>query len=181
MNPQQPRWRIARAEDVEALTALVNSAYRGDSSRRGWTTEADLLDGQRTDSDSLRETISSPEDVILVLEGGPEGELVACVNLRRKQGHAYLGMLTVRPELQGSGVGKQLLDLAEQFVRQQWGLSSVEMTVIRQRTELIAWYERRGYRRTGRCEPFPYGDPRFGLPRVEGLEFEVLEKPLPIQ
>ncbi len=177
MESPQPRWRRAQSDDIDALAALVNSAYRGDTSRRGWTTEADLLGGQRTDAESLRGILSSPDDVILLIE--QEMALVGCVNLQRKRDHAYLGMLTVSPELQGSGTGRSLLELAEQYVLREWGLRKVAMTVIRQRPELIEWYERRGYRRTGRREPFPYGDPLFGLPRVEDLEFEVLEKSLP--
>lgn len=169
-------WRLAREADVDRVCALVNSAYRGDSSRKGWTTEADLLGGQRTDPVSLRETLAAPDSVILLLER--DGALVGCVNLRRQPDRAYLGMLTVSPELQAGGVGKRLLELAEQWVRDTWQVWLVEMTVIRQRAELIAWYERRGYHRTGHTEPFPYGDDRFGLPKRPDLAFEVLEKRL---
>ena len=168
--------RPATAEDVEQLSALVNSAYRGDSSRRGWTTEADLLGGQRTDPAVLRRLIASPDTRILLRFEADE--LVGCVELRRKPDAAYLGMLTVRPDRQAGGVGRVLLAEAEAFVAREWGLGRIEMTVIQHRHELIAWYERRGYHLTGRREPFPYGDPRFGLPKVEDLEFVVLEKQL---
>lgn len=174
MSPDTTNLRPATNADVDALVSLVNSAYRGDSSRAGWTTEADLLGGQRTDPESLRTLIADPQNVILLLER--EGQLVACVNLRRKPDRAYLGMLTVSPVLQSKGTGKELLALSEQWVLEHWGLKHIEMTVIVQRKELIAWYERRGYARTGHREPFPYGDARFGLPRRPDLEFEVLEK-----
>lgn len=169
-------WRPATVDDVEALARLVNSAYRGDSSRKGWTTEAELLGGQRTDPESLRAILQTPDDVVLVMEE-PQG-LVACVNLRRHADHGYLGMLTVSPTRQAGGMGRRLLEVAEAYVAREWGLRRIEMTVIVQRTELIAWYERRGYRRTDRRERFPYGDARFGLPKRDDLEFVVLEKTL---
>jgi len=166
--------REASADDVSALVALVNSAYRGDSSRAGWTTEAELLGGQRIDAERLAETIATPDNVVLVHEA--EGVPVGCVHLERIGDAAYLGMLTVRPTLQGAGLGRRLLEAAERFAVRAWGVASIHMTVIVQRAELIAWYERRGYVRTGERRPFPYGDERFGLPRRPDLEFEVLRK-----
>lgn len=183
--------RAARREDAEALSALVNSAYRGDSSRVGWTTEADLLGGQRTDPDALRESIEQGETmgdrVLLVHEAvqpsGPAGgsaalAIDACVQLERHGDEAYLGMFTVRPTLQGGGLGRRLLAGAEQDARRRWGVTAVHMTVIAQRAELIAWYERRGYRATGETAPFPYGDARFGEPLQPDLHFVVLRKVL---
>lgn len=184
--------RAARREDAEALSALVNSAYRGDPSRAGWTTEADLLGGQRTDPQSLQEFIVAGEAagdrVLLVHDGAAAGAtpgapgsaaaIDACVQLERKGDEAYLGMFTVRPTLQGGGLGKRLLAGAEQDARRRWGATAVRMTVIGQRAELIAWYERRGYRATGETAPFPYGDARFGEPRRPDLHFVVLRKPL---
>ncbi|MBS2025039.1 MAG: GNAT family N-acetyltransferase [Deltaproteobacteria bacterium] len=169
--------RPATAADLDALVALVNSAYRGESSKKGWTTEADLLGGQRTDPVSLGKTMGAPDNVILVHES--EGRLLACVHLEKhgEQG-AYLGMLTVEPTLQAGGFGKRLLAAAEEWARTQWGTRSIHMTVIRQRKALIAWYERRGYRLTGETKPWPYGDDSFGLPKVPDLIFEVLEKAL---
>ena len=168
--------RPATTADAPALVALVNSAYRGDSSRAGWTTEADLLDGQRIDVAALTETIATPGNVILlwVQDHTP----VACVHLERTGEDCYLGMLTVRPTRQGSGLGRQLLEAAEHWAIEHWSSRSIHMTVIEQRIELIAWYERHGYSRTGRRRPFPYGDERFGLPRRGDLVFEVLCKPL---
>lgn len=171
------RLREATADDVAALERLVNSAFRGESSRAGWTTEADLLDGQRVDADGLAQTIATPDHVILAAERGDE--LVGCVHLQRRGEDCYLGMLTILPTAQGEGLGSRLLDAAERWAADHWSSETVTMTVIAQRTELIAWYERRGYRRTGEQRPFPYGNPRFGLPRRDDLVFDVLRMPLP--
>lgn len=169
--------RAATVADVPALVALVNSAYRGDSSRAGWTTEADMLGGQRIDAELLAETLATPGTVVLLDESG--GTPIVCVQLERTgDADCYLGMLTIQPTLQGGGLGRQLLDAAEHWAATCWGSRSVHMTVIVQRTELIAWYERRGYVRTGEFKPFPYGDERFGLPQRDDLEFEVLCKML---
>ncbi len=169
-------FRAAAASDAARVVALVNSAYRGESSRRGWTTEADLLGGQRTDEDAVREmTLAAGSRVELAFEGGA---LVACVHLKKEpDGSCYLGMLTVDPSRQAGGLGRALMARAEELAR-AWGCRRVRMTVIDSRAELIAYYERRGYRRTGRAEPFPEDDPRFGLPKVRGLRFAELEKPL---
>lgn len=168
--------RAATASDAPALEALVNSAYRGDSSRAGWTTEADLLDGQRVDAGRLAETIATPNNVVLLHE--QDHVPVGCVHLERTGDGCYLGMLTIRPALQGTGLGRRLLEAAEHWAIEHWSSRSIHMTVIVQRVELIAWYERRGYRLTGKRKPFPYGDERFGLPRRADLEFEVLSKEL---
>lgn len=170
--------RPARQADAEALSALVNAAYRGDTSRVGWTTEADLLGGQRTDPDALRDFIVTGEasgDRVLLVHGRA-GAIDACVQLERRGDEAYLGMFTVRPTLQGGGLGRRLLAAAEQDVHRRWGSRAVVMTVIAQRSELIAWYARRGYRATGETAPFPYGDARFGEPRRSDLHFVVLRK-----
>ena len=168
--------RPATAADAPALVGLVNSAYRGDSSKAGWTTEADLLGGQRIDVDGLTETIATPGNVILL--HARDHVPVACVHLERTGEDCYLGMLTIRPTTQGMGLGRQLLEAAERWAIEHWSSRLMHMTVIVQRSELIAWYERRGYRRTGERKPFPYGDERFGLPRRPDLAFEVLCKPL---
>jgi ribosomal protein S18 acetylase RimI-like enzyme len=168
--------RPATTADAPALVALVNSAYRGDSSRAGWTTEADLLDGQRVDVEGLTETIARPGNVILLHEH--RRVPVACVHLERTGEDCYLGMLTIQPTMQGAGLGRQMLEAAERRAMKHWSSREMHITVIVQRTELIAWYERRGYRRTGERRSFPYGDERFGLPRRDDLAFEVLRKPL---
>jgi ribosomal protein S18 acetylase RimI-like enzyme len=170
-------FRVAANDDVDAVVALVESAYRGESSRSGWTTEADLLDGQRTDAAAVRAIIDADDRFVLL--GFDGGELRACCELRRRDDRtAYFGMFAVSPVLQGAGIGKAVLEEAERQVRGLWGARRMEMTVLVQREELIAWYERRGYRRTGATEPFPYGDERFGLPRRPDLMFEVLMKDL---
>ncbi|MEV4560511.1 GNAT family N-acetyltransferase [Kitasatospora sp. NPDC049285] len=172
----QLSFRPAVQQDVPDLVALVESAYRGDASRVGWTTEADLLEGQRTDAAGVAEVIGRSESVVLVAEDG--GQLVACCHVERRGDTAYFGMFSVRPTAQGGGLGRRVLARAEQWARAEWGVTAMEMTVIEQRADLIAWYERRGFARTGEFEPFPYGDERFGVPLRPDLRFEKLVKPL---
>jgi ribosomal protein S18 acetylase RimI-like enzyme len=169
-----PEFRTATTADVGRIVALVESAYRGDSSRTGWTTEADLLDGQRTDEADVTAAVTDGNGRMILAE--IEGGLVACCLVHHRGTHAYFGMFAVSPKTQGGGLGKQVLAEAERTAREDFGLDSMEMTVIRQREDLIAWYVRRGYARTGEMKPFPYGDVRFGLPRRDDLEFEVLVK-----
>ena len=167
--------RDATVADVPAIVGLVTSAYRGEASRIGWTTEADLLDGERIDPGVLRADIERPRSRVLLVER--DGALVACAHVAVEDGAGYFGMFAVRPDLQGAGLGNALLLEAERVVRDEWMLAALRMTVIDVRDELIAWYERRGYRRTGIRKPCPYGDTRFGVPRRDDLRFEVLEKP----
>jgi ribosomal protein S18 acetylase RimI-like enzyme len=167
--------RAATPADAPAVTELVQRAYRGDSSRAGWTTEADLLDGQRIDVDGVTRKIENGTGEVLI--GLNEEQLVACCELEHRGTAAYFGMFAVEPTLQGAGVGRVMLQAAEQRAA-DWAVTTVEMTVIAQRTELIEWYERRGYSRTGEARAFPYGDEAFGLPRREDLVFVVLEKSL---
>lgn len=174
-------FRAATSADVAAVVALVESAYRGDSSRQGWTTEADMLDGQRTDPHGVAELIGRRDCRILL--GEAEGGLLACAQVEATLAEdgakiGYFGMFSVRPALQGAGIGRAMLAEAERIARDEWGCATMRMTVISIRDELVAWYERRGYRRTGEYKPFPYGDARFGIPKRDDLRFEVLEKPL---
>ena len=171
-------FRPATHADVDAIVALVESAYRGDASRAGWTTEADLLDGRRTGADDVLACIDRPRSVVLLAErdDGEAPALVGCAHVAEEDGAGYFGMFSVLPTLQGAGLGKRLLAEAERLVFDDWRLPAMRMTVIDLRDELIAFYERRGYRRTGIVKPFPYGDERFGLPRRADLRFEVLEK-----
>ncbi|MDQ3269344.1 MAG: GNAT family N-acetyltransferase [Pseudomonadota bacterium] len=176
-------FRAARHEDIDSLVALVESAYRGDASRAGWTTEADLLDGRRTGAEDIASCIDRERSMMLLGQRG--GELLACAHVAAERSDdagdvGYFGMFSVRPQLQGAGIGKAMLVEAERIAREQWQLPVMRMTVIDLREELIAFYARRGYRRTGVFKPFPYGDERFGLPRRDDLRFEVLEKPLPV-
>jgi GNAT superfamily N-acetyltransferase len=169
-------FRVAAPDDIPSLVTLVESAYRGDASRAGWTTEADLLEGQRTDPDGVAAVVTQPGGIMLAVERS--GELVACCQLERRGEHAYFGMFAVRPELQGAGLGKTVLAEAERTALAEWDSREMHMTVIQQREDLIAWYERRGYTRTGKLSPFPYGDERFGIPQRGDLAFELLVKTL---
>ncbi|MGQ0467739.1 MAG: GNAT family N-acetyltransferase [Sporichthyaceae bacterium] len=168
--------RPARSDDIPDLLALVHSAYRGEASRVGWTTEADLLDGQRTDPALLAADLTNPALTVLYAVDS-NGPLACAAVTDRGGGVGYFGMFAVRPSAQGGRIGSALLAAAEDHAR-GFGAVRMEMTVLVQRVELIAWYERRGYERTGESSPFPYGDERFGLPRRPDLAFEVLAKQL---
>jgi len=172
-------FRRATSDDVPVVVDLVESAYRGESSRAGWTTEADLLEGQRIDAPMLHELLARDDTAVLLAE--QDGQVVGCCELRRPAepgAAAYLGMFAVRPGRQGGGLGRCVLEEGERVVRDEFGAGSLELTVIEVREELLAWYARRGYRATGRTEPFPYGDERFGVPLRDDLRFVVLAKPL---
>ncbi|MBC7385042.1 MAG: GNAT family N-acetyltransferase [Cryobacterium sp.] len=166
----------AKLTDAEAVTRLVNSAYRGEASRAGWTTEADLIGGQRTDVERIFEMIEDSDASLQI--AWLDGELVACVLLKREnESTGYLGMLSVDPTLQAAGVGKKLIAHSEALVK-SWGCRSMRLIILQARTDLAAYYERRGYRKTGFSEPFPGTDPRFGVPKVEGLRLEEMRKHL---
>jgi ribosomal protein S18 acetylase RimI-like enzyme len=170
-------FRSAAATDTDAIVALVNSAYRGETSRAGWTTEADILGGQRTDAQEITQLIAADGSTILLCLRA--GEIIGSVHVERVDATtAYMGMLVIRPVLQGQGLGRCLMEEAERFAREEWGARRMQMQVITLRHELIAYYERCGYRRTGETKPFPAFGPRFGLPKVDGLMFEVMEKTL---
>jgi GNAT superfamily N-acetyltransferase len=170
------QWRWATKEDAAALEALIESAYRGDTSRAGWTTEADLLDGNRTSVPQLLEVLADDDQLILACDD--DDGLLATVTVERRDGYGYVGAVSVRPTDQGSGIGRELLARAERTIREEWGLQRARMTVIAQRPELIDWYGRRGYADTGETAPFPYGDTRFGAPKRDDLYFVILEKAL---
>jgi GNAT superfamily N-acetyltransferase len=172
-----PTIRPALPADIPALHALVESAYRGDSARQGWTHEADLLGGQRIDAEMLGAIIDDPDQQILVAVDG--AAIVGCVQIARKEhGKCYLGLLSVAPLRQAGGLGRQLIAAAEQAAATCFGARLMEMTVIRRRSELVAYYQRRGYSATGEERPFPTGDVRFGLPKTSDLTFIVLAKNL---
>ncbi|MDQ2754233.1 MAG: GNAT family N-acetyltransferase [Actinomycetota bacterium] len=171
-------YRVGEPSDADAVVALIESAYRGDPSRAGWTTEADLLAGQRTDVDAVLQVIEAPGAVMLLaFDGG--GRITACCQVEDRGGSCYFGMFAVAPAAQGSGIGGGLLAEAERWALERYGAKQMEMTVIRQRQDLIAWYRRRGYQLTGATAPFPYGDERYGIPLRDDLEFVVLVRPLP--
>ncbi|WP_081945096.1 GNAT family N-acetyltransferase [Oleiagrimonas soli] len=175
-NPTSLAFRAAVREDIPAIVTLVESAYRGDASRVGWTTEADLLDGQRIDPEGVIADIERDASQVLLAE--QDGVLLACCHIERKGDFGYFGMFAVQPGRQGGGLGRAVLAEAERRLQTDMGCREVRMTVIDVRDDLIAWYERRGYRRTGEYAPFPYGDERFGIPKREDLRFEWLRKPL---
>ncbi len=171
-----PHFRFALPDDAAVIADLVESGYRGERSRSGWTTEADFLLGQRTDPAAVSDLIDRPGSLILLAEQA--GAICACAHLERHAEYAYFGMFSVRPDRQNSGLGRGMLSEAERIAAAHWGVSEMRMTVIDIRSELIAWYERRGYQRTGEHQAFPYGDERFGIPLRKDLRFEVLRKRL---
>lgn len=160
------------AEDIVSLNTLINSAYRGEFSKKGWTTEAHLLEGSRTTEVELLDIIQDASHTIL--KYSDNGKIIGCVLLKVKANELYLGMLTVSPDMQNSGIGKKLLRQAEVFAVEMQ-LPKIVMTVITVREELIAWYKRNGYVDTGAREPFPVSDV-FNPITKEPLEFMVLEK-----
>ncbi|MFF3558210.1 GNAT family N-acetyltransferase [Streptomyces tsukubensis] len=170
-------YRDAADADVPALVGLVQSAYRGDGDERGWTTESHLIGGRRIDESGIREVMTADNSRMIVVTG-EDGDVVACFQLERRAGRAYFGLFAVRPGLQGNGLGRRVITEAEQLAVQAWGATAMEMTVISVRADLIAWYERRGYRRTGSLSPFPYGSERHGTPKRDDLVFEQLVKDL---
>ena len=169
-------FRPAVLADIPALVALVESAYRGDISRKGWTTEADMLDGQRIDPAGIAEIIAKAASRVIVFERN--GRFLACCHVEKQDRACYFGMFAVDPALQGEGVGRLAMIEAERAARDDFGCDEMQMTVISIRDELIAWYERRGYHRTGIFKPFPYGDERFGIPKRDDLRFELMKKAL---
>jgi ribosomal protein S18 acetylase RimI-like enzyme len=172
--PKQ-KFRLATVEDADALVSLANTSYRGESGKRGWTTESDLLDGTRTDKTEVEMLVTTPGSaIILCVE---RNSIVGSVHVERQGFECYLGMLMVNPEAQGAGVGSRLIEAAEKHARSVWESKTMTMSVISIRTELIKYYERRGYHRTGKLRPF-VADEVHGMPRIPGLQFETLEKDL---
>ena len=158
--------------DAPALNKLINSAYRGEESKKGWSTEADLLSGTRIDEAALRDLIQKPDTTFLKYE--EDGKILGCVELRIEGNKLYLGTLSVNPNIQNKGIGKKLLQAGEDHARKV-GASTMRMTVIDGRQSLIDWYVRHGYRLTGERKPFEVPDERWGIPKQK-LEFVVLEK-----
>lgn len=162
----------ATTTDIPSLNNLINSAYRGETSKKGWTTEEHLLGGTRTDEANLSELLLKENATILKYT--ENNQIIGSVYLEKQDEKLYLGMLTVSPELQGGGIGKKLMQAAENFA-QKAQLKKISMTVISVRKELIEYYERRGYKNTGETKPFSMNDPKFGLPKQD-LEFIIMEK-----
>lgn len=162
----------ATLEDIPALNKLVNSAYRGESSRKGWTTEVDLLDGTRTDENAIKTFFAETGSTILKYVD--EGKIIGCVRLLKHGSQLYLGMFAVDPNVQNKGVGKKILIAAEEEARKQ-NCQSIDMTVISERRELIDWYKRNGYVQVGDKKPMVFDNPSGGIPKRD-LYFITLEK-----
>lgn len=172
-----PLFPVSTAE-LRDIVRLVNAAYRGDGAKAGWTHEADYIAGQRIDLATLTQDLETAGARVLAWRDAPDRELLGCVWLEPAGEDAwYLGMLTVRPDLQDRGLGRQILEAAERHAA-ELGARRVGMTVVGVRDSLIAWYRRRGYALTGERAPFPYGDARFGQPLRNDLDFVRLEKTL---
>lgn len=166
-------FRPAVTSESCKIAVLVNASYRDETSRQGWTTEADLLDGLRTSAEEVRRLIELDHSTILLCMN--DTGIVGSVCLEKHADAAHIGMFVVNPILQGLGIGKRLLTYAEGYARQHWAVKKFLMHVITLRHELIAFYERRGYRRTGVFETFPV-NPEMWQPKLSGLQLEVLEK-----
>jgi|SRR5450830_932200 len=165
-------FRKAIVSDADAIAQLVNSAYRGESSRAGWTTEADLLDGLRTSADEIQQLITAESAIILLCLNGTA--LIGSICIEKAQDTAHIGMFVVNPASQGQGIGKQLLAAAENLAQQTWAVQTYQMHVITLRHELIAFYERRGYQRTEILTEFPVNDAVW-QPKRAGLQLATLE------
>ncbi|RYP42993.1 hypothetical protein DL770_011914 [Monosporascus sp. CRB-9-2] len=175
------KFRVATPEDAARLQPLVRSAYRGEESRKGWTTEADLLTGERIDVAGLTAKITAPDGVVLIatVDEDEYGTPVSCCELcRRIEDLAYFGLFVVDPRRQAGGIGRRVLAHAEDYCLREWGARRLEMQVIWTRRELIEWYVRRGYRVTGETRPFPYSELRNDVALRDDLHFQVLEKGL---
>ena len=172
------RFQTATLAQASEIAKLVNSAYRGEHAQKGWTTEAAILGGQRTDAENLSKLIEAPLNQIEMAFAGNSQKIIGSVHLVQELPNTlYFGMLTVEPTLQAQGFGKILLNHIEAIAK-AYGLKRIRFTVIPIRTELVAFYERRGFKATGKFEPFPDQDPKFGLPKVEGLILKEFEKNL---
>ena len=182
-------FRKAVASDADAIAAIVNSAYRGESSRKGWTTEADLLEGARTNSTEINELISANGSAILLAETAtntvvnpiPPATIIGSVHLSKTDDDGgcagYFAMFAINPDLQAGGIGKQMIREAELFVQREWNARKMVMEVIPVRNELIAFYERRGYQLTGKVKPFPV-NPELWSPKASALQLAQMEKRL---
>lgn len=175
-DPEPARLHVAGVRALSGLLGLVQAAYRDPDVTGGWTTEADLIGGTRTDAGLVLALVTGTRDTVLLL--GEPSAPVACCAVGFRDGRASLGLFAVRPGEQGRGVGTAVLRGAERYVRTRWAADALHLAVVSGREELIAWYERRGYARTGETEPFPYGDARYGTPRRDDLELVVLRRPL---
>lgn len=167
-------YRNADTDDISTLTFLINRSYRGENSREGWTTEADLLSGKRIDETGLIQLHNDSDSLILIAQS--DETILATIHAHRQNDTVHFGLFAVEPILQGGGIGKELLAYAESQAHNQWGITTAIMEVISHRGELIEYYERRGYMRTGEMIPFPQSD--LWSQKVDSLELAVLAKRL---
>lgn len=166
-------YQFAQINDVQSIVNLINSAYRGETSRAGWTTEADLLDGLRTTAEEIFFLIQKEEAILLLCF--ENNDLIGCILANKINQKVRFGLFVIKPTLQGQGLGKQLLEQAEQQVKEKWGIFHFEMVVISCRIELLEYYERRGYFYTAKKLPFPL-NPDLWIPKVPHLELNIIEK-----
>jgi ribosomal protein S18 acetylase RimI-like enzyme len=166
-----PHITIAETNDIPQIVSLINSAYRGEGSKKGWTSEAELFHGVRTNEEALMNILAENNAVMLKYKNDDEA-IIGCVYLEKQDGKIYLGLLSVSPDIQASGVGKQLLTASEEYAR-VYGYDKISMTVITIRKELVEWYQRRGYKPTGEIKQFP--EDKINTPN-QRLELLVLEK-----
>ena len=167
-------FRHATHNDIPTITVLINRSYRGDSSRAGWTTEADLLSGKRIDEAGVEQLLGDPDSLILIAQS--EDRVFATIHAHHENESVHFGLFAVEPSLQGGGIGKELLAYAESEAIRKWGVSTAIMEVITQHSELIEYYERRGYMRTGEMIAFPESDLWKRL--TPYLSLEILSKKL---
>lgn len=169
-------FRLAAPADVESLVRLIRSAYRGESSRQGWTSEADLVGGDRISAEQVLAMIEGPDSIMLVFDEGDS--IIACCHVEdRGSNLAYFGTFAVAPTEQGVGLGRRVLAEAERSAVLRFGSAVLELAVLAQQEKLIAWYERLGFSRSGETRPFP-ADPEFARPLRNDLYFVVLSKNL---
>ena len=173
MDKNNITYQEASLADAGKITALVNSVYRGENSKKGWTTEAYILDGIRITQENITEIINSKTDIII--KAIRDNKLTACVHLENCGSYSMLGMLSVDVNYQNKGIGKLLINECERYTREVFGLKEIRMKVIGARTELIDYYIRRNYLKTGETEDFDTTEGTFGIPKMK-LHFEVLTK-----
>ena len=166
-------FHTASKSEAEAIAQLVNKAYRPETGSAGWTHESDLVSGNRTSAGQVSELMSKPDSVILV--GLKDSEIVACVHVEKDGSNSHIGMLAVNPKLQGAGAGKQMLAHAERYANESFGSEKFIMAVVSSRSELIAFYLRRGYQKTGVVQDYPLSA-GVGTPKFTDLKTEALEK-----
>lgn len=195
-------FRSATLDDIDDVVIFINQAYRGETSAKGWTTESTILAGQRLDNTMAKDIINKQDCEILLLSfhidevtsnvnenekkfidhiisinhDNEKSFLVATVNPEKESDIMHLNMLAIHPDLQSYGIGKFMIDAVEKKTKEM-NLTKVVLTVISVRKELVAYYERRGYTMNGVKHRFPaYDDPRYGIPKVDGLELHEMEK-----